>query len=231
MKAPRWVGWALGELSDTIGHYRTLSDAIGHFQRVDERDHTGSTLGHSRREHSRSYRTGTLGAIGAIGHSRTALGVHSRSYRTRAQSPAESSASTSSVNRPEREASNAAQREEKERWEKQVPAKSGKPARVDSHCGLRDTWGRPFWRHGGITLGMGLGRPGGTISDDHFGDLGASLWRWILGPLGAPVGRWKKQVLVRATTQTDRQAWGHHFGDGFGDPSEHQSGDGKSRCW
>ena len=64
-------------LSDAIGHYRTLSDAIGHFQRVDERVHTGSTLGHSRREHSRSYRTGTLGAIGAIGaigHSRTALG-------------------------------------------------------------------------------------------------------------------------------------------------------------
>ena len=90
MKAPRWVGWALGELSDTIGHYRTLSDAIGHFQRVDERDHTGSTLGHSRREHSRSYRTGTLGAIGAIGlvacsstlGALGALGLLSEYYRT-----------------------------------------------------------------------------------------------------------------------------------------------------
>ena len=80
MKAPRWVGWALGELSDAIGHYRTLSDAIGHFQRVDERDHTGSTLGHSRREHSRSYRTGTLGAIGRY-RTGTML-VHSRSSRS-----------------------------------------------------------------------------------------------------------------------------------------------------
>ena len=33
---------------------------------MDERVHTGSTLGHSRREHSRSYRTGTLGALGLL---------------------------------------------------------------------------------------------------------------------------------------------------------------------
>ena len=40
------MGWALGE----------LSDAIGHFQRVDERLHTGSTIG--------ALSEFTLGAIG-----------------------------------------------------------------------------------------------------------------------------------------------------------------------
>ena len=57
---------------------------------MDERVHTGSTLGHSRREHSRSYRTGTLGAIGAIGlvacsstlGALGALGALSEYYRT-----------------------------------------------------------------------------------------------------------------------------------------------------